>query len=147
MVKIVPKFYFNDIIVPNICDYKDTFFISILDPDEEYSKFEPFFEDSSNYITFKFVDIDKPIGYKWLDDNIFTEKMADDMIDFILSNKHMKHCIVHCSAGVSRSGAVGEFINDIFKYKSYIEFKRDNPNICPNLLVKKLLNDSYNKKT
>lgn len=146
MVRIVPKFYFQENIVPIIDTLEDTFFISILDPDEENSSFKPFLSDSDNYLTVKFIDLVEPIGHKWADSNMFTEEMADTIVEFIMKNQDKKNCIVHCTAGVSRSGAVGEFVNDIFKYKPYQEFKRDNKNITPNVLVKKLLNNSYYKR-
>ncbi len=48
--------------------------------------------------------------------------------------------IVHCAAGVSRSGAVGLFVRDYFSL-DYSEFKRQNPHIVPNLWVSKVLRE------
>ncbi len=68
----------------------------------------------------------------------FSPEQAQELYEFIMSNKDKKTCVVHCSAGISRSGAVGEFINDLFG-ESYAEFKRENPHTLPNNLVKRLL--------
>jgi len=47
-------------------------------------------------------------------------------------------------AGVSRSGAVGEFVNG-YAQGDWARFKRDNPQILPNGRVLRMLNDAkYN---
>ena len=134
-VKILSKKEFEDFIVPKIDEYKDGFFISILDPDNP----DNYFPDSDNYKTVWFYDLEYELG----DYKIFNEDIAKELIEFILSNKDKKACIVHCSAGVARSGAVGEFINDILGSESWSDFKKRNPRISPNILVKTLLNKNY----
>lgn len=115
-------------------DFKDTFFISILDPDFRV----PLWIDLPNYKTWWFYDLDYDIEpYQAM-----TEKQGRDIVDFILENKDKKHCIVHCSAGVSRSGAVGEFVNDLFG-EDFSIFKRRNKNISPNFHVKGILNEYF----
>lgn len=42
--------------------------------------------------------------------------------------------VAHCDAGVSRSGAVGEFATDFCKL-SYPRFREKNPCVCPNSFV------------
>lgn len=112
--------------------FDDIFFISILDPDFP----DRLFNDCDNYKTWWFYDLEYEIGnYKPMN-----EKQAEEIYQFIKSNKDKKRCFVHCSAGISRSGAVGEFIQDILGTESYQDFKKRNPNITPNLHIKKLLN-------
>lgn len=118
--------------------YDNHFFISILDPEVK----EPFLQDEENYKTFWFFDLEEKFNNF---SDIFNSDMAKEMIDFIEQNRDKKTCIVHCTAGVSRSGAVGEFINDNWGDDSRQEFKRRHPHICPNSLVRKLLNQEYEK--
>lgn len=69
---------------------------------------------------------------------IFVENINRDMVLF-----------VNCAAGVSRSGAVGDVLNEY--YNRYIEFnarddyyfKQYNRQILPNPLVRKLLYDMF----
>lgn len=72
---------------------------------------------------------------------LFDEDMADKVIEFLERVKAAddgKDLLIHCMAGVSRSGAVGTFARE-FLDLDYEEFTRDNPHICPNPLVMKLL--------
>ena len=68
----------------------------------------------------------------------FTVEQGKQIIDFIKKNKDCTECIVHCAAGISRSGAVGEFINDIYG-EDYFAFKARHPWIHPNVEVKSIL--------
>lgn len=69
---------------------------------------------------------------------LFNEELGQKLIEFIEANKGKKQWILHCTAGISRSGAVGEFLADYFGI-SYHLFKRDNPQVKPNALVKNIL--------
>jgi len=53
--------------------------------------------------------------------------MHDSLTELVL--------IVHCDAGVSRSGAVGEFAVD-FCDMDYLNFKEKSPCICPNAFIR-----------
>lgn len=53
-------------------------------------------------------------------------------------NKDKQQFIVHCSAGISRSGAVGTFINDYFGL-DYSTFRKTNPQVQPNPFVLRTL--------
>jgi len=114
---------FEGQVLPNIDEYEDTFFISILQPDEK----EPLREDSENYKTFWIYDIPESIGsYK-----AFNYEDAQKMYKYIMSN-YGKKLVVHCAIGVSRSPAVAEFYFEMQggAYKQLIE---KYPNILPNL--------------
>lgn len=139
-VKVVNKFIFEECVVSELGERwnNDCFFISILDPDNP----ENYFPDSDNYKTVWFYDLECQVGnYK-----IFDDEIAKELIEFILKNKDKSSCIVHCTAGVARSGAVGKFINNIFGEENKKQFKRSNPHISPNRLVLKLLNENYENK-
>jgi predicted protein tyrosine phosphatase len=77
---------------------------------------------------------------------VFSQKMAHDLFQFIKRNKHRKTAVVHCEAGISRSGAVGSFIQG-YCGGDWEEFKRTNPHIHPNGRVLRMLNkEKYNDK-
>ncbi len=56
-------------------------------------------------LTLYFDDIVRPVGGAVL----FSEDMAEDIIDFILNNRGVETLLVHCYGGQSRSRAVGAF--------------------------------------
>ena len=120
----------------NVETYKKTFFISINDTcgtDET-----PYFENKDNVIVLFFDDVETDIQTKHGIAKAFTNIQAKQLLQFIDRNKDKESCIVHCAAGISRSGAVGTFVNDYFK-GDWFEFKKTNPYIHPNGLVFRLL--------
>ncbi len=115
----------------NVGEHSKTFFISINDScgtDEQ-----PYFkEEHANVKTIFFDDIEEDIKHpKYGLIKAFNKEQANELVRFIEANKDKESCIVHCSAGISRSGAVGAFINDYFKGDCH-EFKEMNPHILPN---------------
>jgi predicted protein tyrosine phosphatase len=64
----------------------------------------------------------------------FNTENAAEIIQFIEKHSSKDLFIVHCTMGVSRSGAVGTFINDYFGL-DYFQFKRNNPIIQPNQFI------------
>ena len=69
----------------------------------------------------------------------FSDEQAKQLFNFIKENEN-KDFIVHCSAGISRSGAVGYFINDYLDSDNEY-FQRTNAHrIYPNGHVSRLLN-------
>jgi predicted protein tyrosine phosphatase len=124
----------------NVQDKTDMFFISINDTCN--TKQIPYFKNNhENVLIQYFDDVVKDI----IDNNneilakAFTEEQAIEMFKFIEKNKDKKTCLVHCTAGISRSAAVGTFICD-FTNGNYFEFKEDNPYILPNPHISKTLN-------
>ena len=75
---------------------------------------------------------------------LFTNEQAKELYEFIKINKDKSRAIIHCGAGISRSGAIGVFIHSLYGNNSpemtYEEFKRKNPRILPNSYVLRLLN-------
>lgn len=76
---------------------------------------------------------------------VFSPEQADEMIEFIEKNKDKQIFIVHCGAGISRSGAVTVFINDLYG-NSFKEFKNDNRKVDPNYCILSRLRERYRKK-
>jgi predicted protein tyrosine phosphatase len=74
---------------------------------------------------------------------LFTKEQAEGFIKFInsVNEKDINVLMIHCAAGVSRSGALGLFA---CRYLDLDEekFRKDNPNIFPNAHVTQLLIDA-----
>ena len=122
-VLILSRQQFIDKVLPKVDEAKNTFFISILEPDDEI---ENLHEDTENYKTWKFYDIEHDIAsYKAV-----TYDQAKEIFEFIEKNKGKK-LVVHCYAGVSRSSAVGEFYWEMLG-GSYKQLTEKFPNIMPN---------------
>lgn len=128
----------------NVSSDKIHFFICIHDsvPRDENDK--PYFENGPNTKVLFFDDVDSDSEVPLLGSGekyqakAFTAQQAAELLDFLDNNKDKQTCIVHCSAGYSRSGGVGAFINDYFRC-NYQDFKRKNPHIKANNLVIRLM--------
>ena len=74
---------------------------------------------------------------------IFNEDMAEKIMRFVDDGK--LPLLVHCTAGISRSGAVGEVLN--WYFNRYLEtntaddedFVRNNRKIQPNTIVRRIM--------
>ena len=62
----------------------------------------------TDFLPVSFLDIVPRKDLTHLDDYLMTEAHADAIIDFIESTKDLP-LVVHCTAGISRSGAVGAY--------------------------------------
>lgn len=104
-----------------------------------------------NFVQMAFSDVDKPerIGL-----NVFSPisfEQARELVGFIQDNIREKSTLlIHCAAGISRSGAVATFAYDLLKQHDpnripYEKFKRDNPQILPNRTVLAELRKAYEK--
>lgn len=126
-----------------------TAFISIHEPKNKiiggYAEPWPvILEESSNVLNLWFNDEDE---YNPETESVlFTEEMAKSIKRFVQNNKDKKQWVIHCTMGQCRSGAVGECISD-YLGNEYFKFKRDNPQIKPNVHVKKLLNNELEKES
>lgn len=146
----------NQITNDNIEEKIDCFFISINDTIYSNSNNTPYFtENKNNLKIMHFDDVDYDIydtiivkdtngklktilDKNTLKAKAITEEQAKELFDFILQNKDKKICIVHCAAGISRSGAVGKFVNELYG-EPYDVFKMNNPYIHPNQNILNLL--------
>ncbi len=125
----------------NVESKTKTFLISI--NDTHGTPEVPYFENKSNVKVMFFDDIERDIYHKTYGDiKAFSKEQARELVEFIDRHKDKEKCIVHCAAGISRSGAVGTFINDYYG-GDLEEFNRTNPHICPNALVFRLLKQAY----
>ena len=71
---------------------------------------------------------------------LFDEEMARQLVEFVEENHAVKIWIVHCSAGVSRSGAVSRWLKDCLKSKYGIEANNvDGKYAVPNAYVLRVL--------
>ena len=71
---------------------------------------------------------------------LFDEEMAHRLVEFVEDNRKAKVWIVHCSAGVSRSGAVARWLKDCLKFKYGIEANNvDGRYAVPNAYVLRIL--------
>lgn len=92
-----------------------------------------------NVLNLVFDDVERDFDQDGQKAIAFTQEQAKIVVDFIEKNKNKSRCIVHCGAGVSRSGAIATFFND-YLHQDYFQFKLDNPHIQPNNQVIALLN-------
>lgn len=131
----------------NVGELKNQAFISILNSDAENSSY--FDHDRENVIRLVFDDstdqeMERRAKQGLPDLTLFTREQAKQIIDFSDKNRNVDTMWVHCSAGRSRSGAVGTFINDIFGKETFPEFLQSNPTVSPNYFVLALLRRVYN---
>lgn len=68
----------------------------------------------------------------------FNDEMADQIISFANKNKDKDNFVIHCTFGKCRSGAVGDALSTYFEIP-YFDFKRKNPRVQPNSLVRSIL--------
>lgn len=116
-------------------------FISILDTEDSLPVFH---QEHANLLQLRFDDVEEDIEVpvigtgKTLAIRAMTQDQAGAIVRFVAAHRDKKIFVVHCTAGVSRSGAVGHFVNE-FLGGNRAGFKEMNPNICPNRHVLKLL--------
>lgn len=119
--------------------------ISIIDPDCEFLFEEPL---KPNIIQLKFSDIEgnEPEGCigseNWI---LFNEDHGKKIIEFLDNMDMSKDLVVHCSAGISRSGAVGDFARVKFGIPYEGQFARVNYRIQPNAWISKVLRELHMK--
>ena len=110
---------------------------SVSFPSEE-PPFSEEFLDAENLLILYFDDVDA--GFP----NAMTAEQAREIVDFVRL-EDSRPIIVHCTAGISRSGAVGEVLN--WYFNCYLEDNRAdywgneriNCDIVPNAHVRRLL--------
>lgn len=143
-----PKFRFCEIKTRLVNDPKIAL-ISILN----YNDTESIIEDiPGKSITLFFDDIgpDRENAPECIRDiydelTLFNEDHARNIIEFqkTIDENTITSIIVHCTAGISRSGAVSQFLQDIYHKndKDNEIFNRNNRHIVPNKHVYKTLRD------
>tara|TARA_R110000868_G_scaffold12456_8_gene59571 strand:+ start:5905 stop:6384 length:480 start_codon:yes stop_codon:yes gene_type:complete len=150
---VLPRYDFKEL-VPTLSDEKKKgiAFISIHEPIGKTGKelfggaSETILDEADNVLNLWFDDAEEELpllnGDKLV---LFNDEMANQVIDFVEKNKNAKGWVLHCTMGKCRSGAVGSFLVDYFGI-DWFEFKKTNPKVSPNCLVKTLLTSNYLKK-
>lgn len=116
-------------------DSNGSILISIVDPDHEY--IIPKFDNFKEIYRFKFWDFDVNCPEEKRSE-LFNSEMAKQIINILMANFNNNiNIIIHCSAGICRSGAITEI-------GSIIGFDPVHNNRMPNLLVKRLLMEQLN---
>jgi predicted protein tyrosine phosphatase len=69
---------------------------------------------------------------------VMKEEQGRQIVKFVRTNEKAVNFIIHCAAGVSRSGAVAKFINEVFGGTDR-EFHFLNPYVKPNYVVLNML--------
>ena len=78
---------------------------------------------------------------------LFNRNHAEEIVRFIQRINRNKILAVHCDAGISRSGAVGEQLNEYYNRiiednaEDYAGFFQDNSDIIPNSRVAGILHE------
>lgn len=97
--------------------------------------------DHENVLCLWFDDVETDLQVSPTNQNTcraFTEDQAKQIIKFVDANSD-RDFLVHCSAGISRSGAVGAFILDYLQGDKD-HFKQYNSHISPNGHISRTLN-------
>lgn len=132
----LPKYKFEEIYkakekIPDLL--KECAFISINDT------FEFVRPDSPNYLNLSFDDREEELillnGEPCV---LFNDEHAQIIKEFVEQNLNKKYWFIHCTMGQCRSGAIGDVLSEYFGI-NYSDFKKDNPQVKPNVLVKKIL--------
>ena len=72
--------------------------------------------NSSKVLTLRFSDVTKECGYKDSILHPINKQQTLDLLEFIERNKN-KNFIIHCAAGISRSGAVALYIHETYGHE------------------------------
>ena len=152
LVHVLSKVEFHSLLEGNKVDDEnvDEFishaFISINDSSGEYYNKAIFHRNHHNVLTLWFDDVivdNEPSPTNQAPDTkAFSKEQAKQIIEFVNENQNAKGFIIHCAAGISRSGAVGQWIIDLFEGDQG-KFERTNPHIFPNGYIIRTLNETY----
>lgn len=138
-IQAIPKSSFDKNFTSELMSsYNYACFISILDIDNNEKKFD---NTIDNFLQVKMWDIEEDIIEGGV---IVYEKPSENelqkIVDFVNKHKDKKVFIVHCSAGISRSGAVVRYISEkFFNEVDFDFFRQNNKQIQPNLYILKTL--------
>lgn len=125
----------------NVETFNDIMFISINDSDGHFSQ-SYFNREHPNVLIMYMDDVSKdgqssPTNSG--ETRAFTEEDADRIIEFIQKNKDKHGALIHCAAGISRSGAIGHFLVNYFE-EDFQRFQEKNYQVRPNAHILSTLN-------
>lgn len=108
--------------------------------------------DCTNSISLRFADIlpyelDRYKGCfdDALDSDLFNTDHANTIINFIANLKNESTLVIHCAAGISRSGAVGLFCCHYWDL-DIMNYYKTNPEIEPNTHIFNILKKTYEER-
>lgn len=146
-VLVVPKHFFIDLLRhegiddSNVEQRTGIAFISIQNSKGIELWAEPYFKaDHENAISLVFDDLtdkDTEVLENYPGSRLISKEDAEKIVEFVERNKDRRF-LVHCTAGVSRSGAVGEYIRRVINL-DWGKFIRANPHVKPNNYVLMML--------
>lgn len=122
----------NDVAIIEVLDYAKN---------EHFKNHLPvYFREHDNALILQFDDTELTDNEE---EKTFTKEDGEKVLEFTKNNEHKKLFMIHCNAGISRSGAIGRFLFDYFKSKNFnVNFPEHN-SINPNGLVLRTLNNLY----
>lgn len=152
-VKVLSKMKFDEILhrigvtQENVSANQKEAFISIVNSDTPEASY--FKKDEANVIRLVFDDAtdqenERRVQMGLNELKLFTVEDSQKIINFVERNLNVDTIYVHCSAGRSRSGAVGTFINDVWGEQSFYSFLESNPTVSPNYFILALLRRTFN---
>ena len=148
-IRVLPRIFFEKIKgTPTEAELLEKSKIISINSSWGFDDTPPFSEDLLNHphlLTLTFDDIcNEPETLEDLGNAIlFNEDMAHAIMRFVDDGKIS--LLVHCTAGISRSGAVGEVLN--WYFNRYLEsntaddedFVQNNRQIMPNTIVRRIM--------
>jgi len=150
-IYVMPKVQFHETLDRNnindetVDEYAKIVFISINDSSGEYYHDPLFLHNHHNVLNLWFDDVEHDMQISPTNKDMtraFTKEQATRIIEFLESNKNCNTVLIHCAAGISRSGAVGrvalEYLGGDREY-----FKTNNNHISPNVRVERMLNEAW----
>jgi len=150
-IYVMPKVQFHDTLTKNNIDDEnvDEFikiaFISINDSDGEYYHQPLFHRNHHNVLNLWFDDVEHDLEISPTNKGVnsaFSKEQATKVIEFLESNKNAKTVLIHCAAGISRSGAVGRVALEYLQGDRE-QFRINNNQISPNPRVERMLNEAW----
>lgn len=150
-IYIKPKVEFHSILEinniddTNVDEFIEYAFICINDTRGDYYHNSLFKQIHHNVLNLWFDDVEHDGGIAPTnkeETRAFTTRQAKQIVEFLDSNKSIDNLIVHCAAGISRSGAVGRFALDYLNGDRE-NFKINNSQILPNGRVLRMLNEAW----
>lgn len=116
--------------------------ISISEPDDETTIISNKKLDTLSKLKISFFDLETPVFDKRKNITLSppTKKQVNKILKFIKENQG-KNFIINCAAGVSRSGAICKFMEDVLEYKWPENAKAM---ALPNMTLYKMLVEQWN---
>lgn len=153
-IYVMPKVQFHEILEKNnindlnVGEFTKIAFISINDSSGEYYHDPLFNHNHHNVLNLWFDDVEHDMQISPTNKDVtkaFTKKQAVKIIEFLESNKNVNTVLIHCAAGISRSGAVGRVALEYLKGDRDF-FKINNNHISPNARVERMLNEAWREQ-